>query len=69
MRRYGIVAAVIGASAASPAAAATIVIYQDPLTLDRRTVVIGSKGPDRAYWCMLPPSEVGCRELPVKRGR
>ncbi|QNM83690.1 hypothetical protein H8M03_05040 [Sphingomonas sabuli] len=52
-----------------PASATTVVIYQDPMTMDRRTVVVDDKKPDRAYWCVLPPSSVGCRELPVRRGR
>ena len=34
---------------ASPAAAATIVILTDPMTLERRTVVVDPNGPDRAY--------------------
>ena len=52
---------------ASPAAAATIVILADPMTLERRTVVVDPNGPDRAYLCMLPPGQAGCQRLAVKR--
>ena len=37
---------------ASPAAAATIVILTDPMTLEKRTVVVDPNGPDRAFLCM-----------------
>jgi hypothetical protein len=54
---------------ASPAAAATIVILTDPMTMERRTVVVDPNGPDRAYLCMLPPGQAGCQRLDIKRGR
>ena len=54
---------------ASPAAAATIVILTDPMTLEKRTVVVDPNGPDRAFLCMLPPGQAGCQRLDVKRGR
>ena len=54
---------------ASPAAAATIVVLADPMTLERRTVIIDPNGPDRAYLCMLPPGQAGCQRLAVKRTR
>ena len=54
---------------ASPAAAATIVILTDPMTLEKRTVVVDPNGPDRAFLCMLPPGQAGCQKLDIKRGR
>lgn len=52
----------------SPAAAATIVILTDPMTLERRTVVLDTAGPDRVLWCMAPPATVGCRDItPARR--
>jgi hypothetical protein len=54
---------------ASPAAAATILILTDPMTMERRTVVVDPNGPDRAFLCMLPPGQAGCQRLDVKRGR
>ena len=56
-------------ASAAPASAATIVIYADPLTLERRTVVVDRNGPDRAFFCMMPPAVAGCQEVPVKRSR
>ena len=52
-----------------PASAATIVVYTDPMTMERRTVVVDSTGPDRAFLCMLPPGDAGCRAIPVRRER
>jgi hypothetical protein len=53
--------------AAAPAGAATIVILADPMTLERRTVVLDPNGPDRAFLCMLPPGQAGCQRLDLKR--
>ena len=47
---------------ASPAGAATIVILADPMTMEKRTVVVDPNGPDRAYLCMLPPGQAGCQQ-------
>ncbi len=55
--------------AASPAGAATIVILADPMTFEKRAVIVDPNGPDRAYLCMLPPGQAGCQRLAVRRGR
>lgn len=49
--------------------AATVVIFTDPMTLDRQTFVLNAKGPDRILMCMAPPSISGCTEVPLKRAR
>ena len=54
---------------AAPASAATIAILVDPMTLERRTVVVDPNGPDRAYLCMLPPGQAGCQRVRMKRVR
>jgi hypothetical protein len=69
MRLTIILAAMAMPAVASPAAAATIVILTDPMTLERRTVVVDPNGPDRAYLCMLPPGQAGCQRLEIKRER
>jgi hypothetical protein len=70
MRVRILICGLLGAIAASaPASAATIVVYTDPMTMERRTVVVDSSGPDRAYVCMLPPGDSGCREVPIRRAR
>lgn len=51
----------------SAASAATVVIMTDPMSLERRTVVLNTPGPDRVLLCATPPAVSGCRELPVKR--
>jgi len=56
---------VIGTSAN----AATVVILTDPMTLERQTIVVDRKGPDRVLMCMAPPATSGCTELPMKRPR
>ena len=43
--------------------AARIVIINDPMTLERRIVVIEEPGPDRIYMCAMPPAMSGCREV------
>jgi hypothetical protein len=75
MRRIMIAATAIfgaGISAASPAAAATLIIYADPMTFETRRVVVDPTGPDRTFLCLLPPSQAGCHEVrrpTVDRGR
>ena len=54
---------------AAPASAATIIIYADPMTLERQTVILDSAGPDRAFLCMKPPAVSGCQEIEVRRSR
>ena len=56
-------------AAAAPASAATIIIYADPMTFERQTVILDSAGPDRAFLCMRPPSVSGCQEIEVRRSR
>ena len=69
MRLTTALAALVLPAVATPAGAATIVILTDPMTMERRTVVVDPNGPDRAYLCMLPPGQAGCQRLAVKRGR
>ena len=67
--RLKILIGVVAALASSAASSRMIVVYTDPMTMDRRTVVIESRGPDRAYLCMLPPGDAGCRAVPIRRDR
>ena len=48
---------------ASPAAAATMIVYADPMTYETRRVVVDPTGPDRTFFCLLPPSQAGCHEV------
>jgi hypothetical protein len=64
-----VLAALVAGAAAAPASATTVVVYSDPMTLEWRTVVIDSDGPDRAFLCTLPPGQAGCHPLPIKRVR
>jgi hypothetical protein len=54
-------------TAADAASAMTIIVYTDPMTLARRTVILDTPGPDRAFMCMAPPAEAACRSIPIKR--
>jgi hypothetical protein len=67
MRMTIALAALALPAVAAPAGAATIVILADPMTMEKRTVVVDPNGPDRAYLCMLPPGQAGCQRLAVKR--
>ena len=55
--------------AATPASAATIVVFTNPETMESRTVVVDQDGPDRLFMCMLPPGEAGCQQVKVRRRR
>ena len=57
------------AGAADAASAATIIIYTDPMTLGRHTVIYPTPGPHRAFMCMAPPAESGCVPVRLKRGQ
>jgi len=52
---------------AVPAHAAQILIITDPMTLERRTVVLDQPGPDRVLLCALPPAVSGCRDVTPRR--
>jgi hypothetical protein len=47
--------------------AATIVVVTDPMSLEKRTVVLDTPGPDRLFVCAAPPAVSGCREMPIRR--
>ena len=49
------------------AQAVTVVILTDPMTLERQTIIVDRKGPDRLLMCMAPPAMSGCTEVPLKR--
>ena len=51
------------------AAAETIVIYTNPMTLERTVVVTDTPGRDRAFHCFLPPSDLGCQPIALRRKR
>ena len=53
--------------AATAASATTVVILTDPMTLERQTIILDRKGPDRVLMCMAPPATSGCTELSMKR--
>ena len=53
--------------AAIPASAKTIVVFTNPETMERKTVVVDDEGPDRIFMCMLPPGEAGCHQVKVRR--
>jgi hypothetical protein len=61
----GIATAFLGC--ASAAQATTVIIYVEPMTLQRYTKVIDTPGRDRALLCMAPPATSGCTEVPIKR--
>ena len=51
------------------AAAETVVVYTNPMTLERTVVITDTRGRDRAFHCYLPPSNLGCQPIAVRRGR
>ena len=67
MRALRLAIAIILLASAGMAQATTIVIFVDPLTLDKYTRVFDTPGPDRVLMCMAPPATSGCTELPLKK--
>jgi hypothetical protein len=63
--RLAITAAVTGACA-SAAQATTVVIFVEPMTLERYTRVFDTPGPDRVLMCMAPPATSGCTDVTAK---
>jgi hypothetical protein len=57
----------IASLAATPASAATIVVFTNPETMQSKAVVLDEDGPDRVFMCMLPPGEAGCHQVKFKR--
>ena len=66
-KRLAFALALVGA--AQPAAAATVIIYTDPMTLERKTVVYDTPGPHRAFMCMTPPAESDCVPVRIRSSR
>jgi hypothetical protein len=64
--RLGMAGALLGCSAA--AEATTVIIFVDPMTLERYTRVFDTPGPDRAFMCPAPPSAGSCTEIRLKHG-
>ena len=60
------IAAVIAGGFASAAQATTVVIFVEPMTLERYTKVFATPGPDRVLMCMAPPATSGCTDVTSK---
>ena len=69
VRSLAIAGAVIVAAVPARAGAETIVIYINPMTLERTVVVTETPGRDRVFHCFLPPSDLGCQPMTVRRKR
>jgi len=68
MRVVLLTAVGIASSLAAPSAhAATILVFTNPETMERKMVVVDDDGPDRVFMCMLPPGEAGCHQVRFKR--
>jgi hypothetical protein len=65
--RFAIAAALVGSAAA--AQATTVIIFVEPMTMERYTRAIDTPGPDRVLVCMAPPAVGGCTEIPIKKRR
>ena len=63
--RLVVAAALLACSAATQAT--TVVVFVEPMTMERYTRIFDTPGRDRLLMCMAPPSMAGCTELPIKR--
>ena len=52
---------------AGSAQATTVIVFVEPMTMERYTRVYDTPGPDRVLLCMAPPAEAGCTELHLKK--
>jgi len=69
MRAMRIAVAVAMLGCAGAAQATTVIIFVEPMTLEKYTRVFDTPGPDRVLMCMAPPATSGCTELPLKKHR
>jgi len=67
MRGIRIAVAGVLLGAAGAAQATTVVVFVEPMTMERYTRIYDTPGPHRLLMCMAPPSEAGCTELPIKK--
>ena len=67
MRTRMAAALLLSLTLSGAAEAATIVIVTDPMTLERRTMVVDPRGPDRVWLCALPPATTGCLDVTPRR--
>lgn len=51
---------------AGAAQATTIIIFIEPMSMERYTRVFDTPGPHRVLMCMAPPATGGCTEVPLK---
>ena len=63
--RIAIAAGLLGGAGA--AQATTVIVFVEPMTMERYTRVYDTPGPDRVLLCMAPPAEAGCTELHLKK--
>ena len=68
-RSAAVAGAAIVAALPEQASAETIVIYTNPMTLERTVVISDTPGRDRAFHCFLPPSDLGCQPIALRRKR
>jgi hypothetical protein len=67
MRKLHFVVFAAAIASATAAQSKTVVIFLEPMTLERHAQVFNTPGPDRYLMCMQPPSLSGCRELSVAK--
>lgn len=66
--RFTIAAAAIAVWSGA-AQSATVIVFVDPMTLEKHTQVYDTPGPDRMIMCVEPPGTAGCTEIPIKKRR
>jgi hypothetical protein len=69
MRVTRLAIAIVLVGCASAGQATTVIIYVEPMTLERYARVFDTPGPDRFFMCPAPPSAGSCTELPIKHRR
>jgi hypothetical protein len=69
MRLVRPVLAVLALGFAASAQATTVVIYVEPMSMDRYVKVFETPGKDRVLMCMAPPATSGCTDVTARAKR
>ena len=69
MVRLRLAIAIALLASAGAAQATTVVIFVEPMTLEKYTRVFDTPGRDRVLMCMAPPAASDFTELHLKKGR
>ena len=69
MRTLRIAIAIATITSTGAAQSTTVIVFVDPMTFEKHTLVFDTPGPDHMFMCVEPPGTAGCTEIPMKKAR